>query len=243
MPFSFDNFPWMLHLKELRSRLIIYVCTLLVFFSVCYAVSGNLIEILMRPIAHAFPTGTDMVFTALPEGFMMHLKVSFWFALWCSLPVALYQIWRFISPGLYLREKRAILKILFWAFLCFGIGVCVTYWFVIPRLLTLASRIAHYGIEPLPRLQSYFLFVMESLLMVSLLFELPLVLYLSVYFGLFDVNFLRNHRKISYIFMYLLILFIIPDDIFSQILLMLPMISSYEAGIFLICMLKPKNVR
>lgn len=241
MPLSLNDFPWMLHLKELRSRLITYGCTLLVFFAVCYAFSGDLIAILMCPIAHAFPKGTDMVFTALPEGFITHLKVSFWFALWCSLPVALYQIWRFISPGLYRSEKRAILKILFWALFCFGIGVCVTYWFVIPRLLTLASRIAHYGIEPLPRLQSYFLFVMESLLMVSLLFELPLVLYLSVYFGLFDVNFLRNHRKISYILMYMVVIFIIPDDIFSQILLMLPMILSYEGGIFLICMLKPQK--
>jgi sec-independent protein translocase protein TatC len=241
MPFSFNDFPWMLHLKELRFRLIIYGCTLLVFFSVCYAFSGDLIAILMRPITHAFPKGTDMVFTALPEGFITHLKVSFWFALWCSLPVALYQIWRFISPGLYLREKRAILKILFWALFCFGIGVCVTYLFVIPRLLTLASRIAHYGIEPLPRLQSYFLFVMESLLMVSLLFELPLVLYLSVHFGLFDVNVLRRNRKIGYILMYVLVVFILPDDIFSQFLLMLPMILSYEAGISMSCILKRKK--
>ncbi len=196
---------------------------------------------LMRPVAHAFPQGTDMVFTALPEGFIIHLKVSFWFALWCSLPVGLYQIWRFISPGLYLREKRAILKILFWALFCFGIGVCVTYWLAIPRLLALTSRIAHYGIEPLPRLQSYFMFVMESLVMVSLLFELPLVLYLSVYFGLFDVNFLRNRRKISYALMYLVVIFIMPDDIFSQILLMLPMILSYEGAIFLIGMLNPQK--
>lgn len=105
----------------------------------------------------------------------------------------------------------------------------------------MTSRIAHYGIEPMPRLQSYFIFVMESLVMVSLLFELPLVLYLLVYFGLVDINFLRNYRKISYILMYMVVIFIIPDDVFSQILLIFPMILSYEGAIFLIGMLKPQK--
>jgi len=241
MTFSSVNFPWLLHLKELRTRLIIYCCALLVFFTLCYAASDILMSMLMRPIAQAFPKGTDMVFTALPEGFMAHLKIAFWSALWLSMPVGLYQLWRFVSPGLYLHEKRAILKILFWFFLCFIVGVFFTYWFVIPRLLSLTSRIAHYGIEPLPRLQNYFLFVMESLLVVSLLFELPLVLYLSVHFGLFDVNFLCKNRKIGYILMYVLVVFIIPDDIFSQFLLMLPMILSYEVGISMSCILKRKK--
>jgi len=73
------------------------------------------------------------------------------------------------------------------------------------------------------------------------LFELPLVLYLSVHFGLFDVNFLRKNRKIGYILMYVLVVFILPDDIFSQFLLMLPMILSYEVGISMSCILKRKK--
>lgn len=195
----------------------------------------------MHPVAYAFPKGTDMVFTALPEGFMVHLRVSFWFALWFSMPVALYQGWCFIAPGLYRHEKRAILKISFWVLACFFIGVAFTYWFVIPRLLTLSSRIALYGIEPLPRLQNYLFFVMESLLFISLLFEMPLVVYLLVHFGFFDINFLRNHRKISYVLMYILIVFVVPDDIFSQILLVLPLILSYEFGISLAWVLKSKK--
>ncbi len=227
---SFNLAPFQTHLKELRHRLIVCFSSIAVAFVICYIFSKPIISLLFYPVIQALPSDTSLVFTALPEGFMAHLKVAFWSGIILSTPVILYQIWAFVAPGLYSHEKRVARKFLFWGIGLFIAGALFGYWGVMPVVLSITLGFVSQGLEAMPRLQNYLLFVLKTLFTFGIIFEIPFLMAIAGKTGLVSRGYFKKNRKFAYILLYLLSVILVPTDLFSQALLFLPLAAMYEIG-------------
>ncbi len=228
-----SSLPIKAHLYELRRRLITCAVTLAVAFACCYAVSGYLVDLLFLPVRMGLPQGGKMVFTALTEGFMTYLKVSFWAAVIITTPVFLYQLWKFISPGLLPGEQRVMRIILITGTLLFCAGGIFGYWVIMPVVISIMMGYAGPDLQAMPRLQNYLLFALKSIFTFGLIFEIPFLMTMAIKSGLITTEYFRKNRKFAYIGMYLMAVMLVPTDIFSQLLLCLPLSAIYEVGILL----------
>jgi len=230
---SIDKLPFYTHLEELRNRLIKSAVAIGVSFCLCYFFSDTIINILFAPVNQALPGNSKMVFTALTEGFIAYLKVAFWASLIVSSPVVLYQLWSFIAPGLYAHEKSMLRRALFWGGLLFVSGGLFGYWVVVPFVLNLTFGYANENLQALPRLKNYLAFAVKTLFTFGIIFELPFLMAVTSKAGIVSHDYFKKNRKISYIVLYGLAVILVPTDIFSQLLLLLPLVGVYEVGIYL----------
>ncbi len=228
-----ESLPIKAHLYELRRRLITCAITLAVAFACCYAVSSYLVDLLFLPVRMGLPQGGKMVFTALTEGFMTYLKVSFWTAVIITTPVFLYQLWKFISPGLLPREQRVMRIILITGTALFCAGGIFGYWVIMPVVISIMMGYAGPDLQAMPRLQNYLLFALKSIFTFGLIFEIPFLMTMATRSGLITAGYFKKNRKFAYILMYFMAVMLVPTDLFSQLLLCLPLAAIYEAGIIL----------
>ena len=227
-----DSLPLKAHLKELRHRLIICSATMALAFVLCWAFSDSLVSWLFYPVRQALPPNSSLVFTALTEGFMTYLKVAFWSALILSTPVILYQVWEFVAPGLYDREKRYTRRIVFWGLGLFILGGLFGYWVIMPVAFSITLGFANQDLVAMPRLQNYLIFSLKAIFTFGLIFEIPFLMSSAVHCGIVPHKYFTKHRKVSYIGLYLLAVLLVPTDVFSQILLSFPLIGIYEVGVW-----------
>jgi sec-independent protein translocase protein TatC len=227
------DFPFSVHLEELRRRLIVCVSVMAVAFVLSYVFAEPLTNLLFAPVYQALPDGSKMVFTALTEGFITYLKVAFWCSLIVTTPVFFYQIWAFVSPGLYTHEKKVLRIIILSGLFLFAAGGIFGHWVVMPVVLSISLGFASQGLEALPRLQNYLLFALKSIFTFGLVFELPFLMAAASATGIVSYDYFRKNRKASYIVLYIIAIMICPSDIFSQFLLFLPIAAVFEAGIVL----------
>lgn len=227
---SIDHIPFGAHLDELRRRLIYCLATLALAFSACYGASDYLVSILFYPIRRALPPGSTMVFTSLTEGFMTYLKVSFWASVIISAPMLLYQVWAFVSPALYEKEKRHIVTLMAWTITLFTAGAAFGYWVIMPMVLSITLGFASQGLQAMPRLQDYLVFALKTMLGFGLVFEIPFLMAFVVRLGIVPADYFKRHRKACYLALYILAVVLVPADIFSQVILLAPLICVFEIG-------------
>ncbi len=221
------------HLAELRKRLIKSVIVFCISFGLAYAVSDFLISFLFQPVKQSLPSGSTMVFTALLEGFMAHLKVAFWAAVVVTAPFFVYQAWRFLLPALYENEKRSLRRLILTGGILFVFGAVFGYWVILPVILSLSLGYASTNLQALPRLQNYLVFTLKAIFLFGLIFEMPFVMAGAARVGLVPRNYFKKHRKAAYIVLFLVAAVLVPSDIFSQLLIFLPFVIIYEIGAFL----------
>jgi sec-independent protein translocase protein TatC len=229
------------HLGELRRRLIVSFSTVGATFILCYAFADSLVAMLSYPIRQTLPPNSTLVFTALTEAFMTYLQVAFWAALILSTPVLLFQVWGFVAPGLYERERRLGLRLLAASMGLFALGGGFGYWVVMPVALSITLGFANQGLEALPRLQNYLLFAIKATFTFGLVFEIPFVMAFVSRVGLVPPDSFRLNRKAYYIAFYVLAVLLVPTDVFSQILLFVPLMGIYEVGMRLGEWLTPRS--
>jgi len=218
------------HLEELRSRIIKSIIALFVGFVITYFFTSSIIELLTQP----FKTGSNAQLTLLAptEGFMVQLKTAFLGGLMISSPVIFSQFWKFVAPGLYEKEKRYVLPIVFWSVLLFFIGGVFAY-HVLPFAMKFFQSFATDNVGNFWSLGKYITFVTYLILAFGLVFELPLILYFSAKMGLVTPQFLRKKRRHAIIILLTIAALVTPPDVFTQIILALPLIFLYEISIFL----------
>ncbi|NPA94581.1 MAG: twin-arginine translocase subunit TatC [Thermodesulfobacteria bacterium] len=221
------------HLGELRKRLINCVIVFCVAFGAAYAVSDFLISFLFLPVKESLPQGSTMVFTALTEGFMAHLKVAFWAAMVVTAPFTLYQTWRFLLPALYEHEKRSLRRLILTSCALFVFGAVFGYWVILPVILSLSLGYASTNLQALPRLQNYLIFTLKSIFLFGIIFEVPFVMAGAAKLGLIPKDYFKKHRKPAYLLLFLVAAVLVPSDIFSQLLIFMPFVIIYEVGAFL----------
>ena len=229
------------HLVELRQRLINSFIFLFSFFVVCYFFSEEIYSFLVQPYADAVKddnVNRRLIFTALQETFLTYLRVSFFAALFVSSPIILIQIWKFIAPGLYENEKKAILPYLIATPILFLFGGMLVYYLIMPLAIKFflsfeASSInSALPIQLEAKVNEYLSLVMKLIFAFGLSFQLPVILSLLARVGFVDSVFLKERRKYVVVIIFVAAAILTPPDPITQIGLAIPLLILYELSIF-----------
>ena len=229
------------HLVELRQRLINSFIFLFSFFVVCYFFSQEIYSFLVQPYADAVKddnVNRRLIFTALQETFLTYLRVSFFAALFVSSPIILMQIWKFVAPGLYKNEKKAILPYLIATPILFLFGGMLVYYLIMPLAIKFflsfeASSInSALPIQLEAKVNEYLSLVMKLIFAFGLSFQLPVILSLLARVGFVDSVFLKERRKYVVVIIFVAAAILTPPDPITQIGLAIPLLILYELSIF-----------
>jgi sec-independent protein translocase protein TatC len=226
-----DKIPFTSHLDELRRRLIICFIAVAVGFVAAYGFKEYLFEILVRPLKLVMAEGDTLIFTNLPEAFFTYLKVAFLTGIGIASPVIIYQFWMFVAPGLYEKEKRLLLPIVFLSTLFFVGGALFGYFIVFPYGFEFFLGFATETIRPMPSMKEYLSFAAKLLLAFGIVFELPLVITFMAKLGLVTVPFLKRNRKYAILLFFAGAAILTPPDVVTQIMMALPLMLLYEISI------------
>lgn len=221
------------HLEELRKRLMIAAGAWLVAFLGCYSYAELLFERISEPVRNALPEGSSLVFINATEPFFTLLKVSALAGLVLAFPVIAWQLWGFISPGLYAHEKKLVIPFVFFSSLCFGCGTYFGFTLVFPMVF---SFLVQYGTEiggisAMLSMGSYLTLASRLLIAFGLVFELPIIIFFLARMGVVDHKFLARNRKFALLIAFIIGAVLTPPDLFSQTSIALPFIVLYEVGI------------
>lgn len=226
-----DKVPFTSHLEELRHRLIVAFIAVAVGFVASYGFKEQLFEILVRPLNLVMAKGDTLIFTNLPEAFFTYLKVAFLTGIGLASPVILYQFWMFVAPGLYEKEKRLLLPIVFLSTVFFVGGALFGYFIVFPYGFKFFLGFATETIRPMPSMKEYLSFAAKLLLAFGIVFELPLVITFMAKLGLVSVSFLKRNRKYALLLFFVGAAILTPPDVVTQIMMALPLMLLYEISI------------
>lgn len=219
------------HLTELRKRLIICCWAIFLGFIASYAFSKEIFNILMYPLVKVMPEKSTMIFTGLTEGFFTYLKVSFLSGFLLSTPLVFYQIWAFIAPGLYKREKKHIVPVTVFSVFFFLGGALFGYFMVFPFAFEFFMSFNTEEITALPAMREYLAFSTKLLIAFGLSFELPIVIIFLNKMGLVTVETLSKNRKYVLVGVFITAAIITPPDVVTQVLMAFPLMVLYELGI------------
>jgi len=226
-----DKIPFTAHLEELRGRLISCFVAVGIGFALSYGFKERLFQILTQPLITVMKQGETLIYTGLPEAFFTFLKVSFLAGLMLASPVIIYQFWMFIAPGLYDREKRLLVPIVFLSTLFFVGGALFGYFIVFPYGFDFFLGFATETIRPMPSMKEYLSFSAKLLLAFGLVFELPLVITFLAKLGIVTVPFLKKNRKYALLLFFVGAAILTPPDVVTQIMMALPLMVLYEISI------------
>lgn len=227
-----DELPFTAHLEELRKRLITSFIAVAIGFAISYFFKEKLFVILTRPLINAMGSNGSMIFTGLPEAFFTYLKVSLLSGLMVASPMLLYQFWMFVAPGLYRKEKRILLPIVFLSTIFFVGGSLFGYFIVFPWGFKFFLGFASETLQALPSMREYLAFSAKLLLAFGLVFELPLVLTFLARLGVVSVDFLKKNRKYAVLIFFAGAAMLTPPDVVTQIMMAMPLMVLYEISIW-----------
>jgi sec-independent protein translocase protein TatC len=225
--------PLTAHLQELRKRLILSFIAVGAGFILCYALAQPIFDILAAPLLKVMPTGGSLIFTSVAEAFFTYMKVAFIAGLILTSPFILYQIWAFVAPGLYQKEKRYVVPFVLGGSLFFAMGVLFGYFVAIPIGFKFLLGYATDFIKPMPSMKEYLSFSIKFLLAFGLVFEFPVVLVLLARIGVIDAKMLARQRKYAILLIFVFAAVMTPPDFISQVLMALPLMGLYELSILL----------
>ncbi len=221
------------HLEELRKRLLWSLAAYFVAVLLCYSVATELFAILKRPLLQAMESypGSTLAIRSLAEGFLVELKVAAIAGLFVASPVMFYQMWKFVAPGLYEREKRLVLPVVLSSTLLFTGGAMFGYFVVFPFVFGFFLSFTGGDTSALLSIGDYLSFAAKLLAGFGLVFEMPLIIFILAYLGIVDHVKLRQARRYVIVINFLVAAMITPPDVVSQLFLAVPLILLYEIGI------------
>ena len=221
----------MSHLLELRDRLMRAMLALLVAFVPAAIYANELFTLVAKPLLAKLPNGTTLIATSVTSPFMTPFKVAFFVSLFAAMPVVIYQIWSFVAPGLYRREKRFAVPLLVSSVLLFYVGVVFAYIVVFPLMFSYLVGTAPEGVKYIPDMTSYLDFVLTMFFAFGIAFEVPIAVVLLVLTGIVKVEKMSEHRGYVIIGIFVVAAILTPPDAISQCIMAIPMYLLYEGGL------------
>jgi sec-independent protein translocase protein TatC len=221
----------MSHLLELRNRLMKAMLGVLLVFVPCAIYANDLFTLIAQPLLDKLPKGTSLIATSVVSPFMTPFKVAFYVALFIAMPVVLYQVWAFVAPGLYRREKRFAVPLLVSSVFLFYSGAVFAYFAVFPIMFSYLVGTAPTGVSYMPDMASYLDFVLTLFFAFGIAFEMPVAVVLLVLTGLVNVETLAKNRGYVIIGIFVVAAFLTPPDAISQTIMAVPMYFLYEGGL------------
>ena len=238
------------HLVELRSRLIKSIIFLFIFFVISYTFAENIYNFLVQPYADAVKDDNidrRLIFTALHETFITYLKVAFFAAIFIGSPVVITQIWKFIAPGLYKNEKKALLPYLIATPTLFLLGGMLVYYLVMPLAIKFflsfetTAQINSLPIQLEAKVNEYLSLIMRLIFAFGLSFQLPVLLSLLARVGFVDSEYLKKRRRYVIVIIFAVAAILTPPDPITQIGLGIPLLILYELSILSVKIIEKKN--
>ena len=238
------------HFVELRSRLIKSLIFILVIFVVSYTFAENIYSFLVNPYAEAVKddsTSRRLIFTALHETFITYLKVAFFSAVFIGSPFLLIQIYKFIAPGLYKNEKKALLPYLISTPILFLLGALLVYYLVMPLAIKFFLSFETLGtntslpIQLEAKVNEYLSLIMRLIFAFGISFQLPILLNLLARIGVVNSDYLKKRRRYVIVIIFALAAILTPPDPITQVGLAIPLLLLYELSIFTVKFIERKK--
>lgn len=221
------------HLVELRDRLIRILIGLVLTFVVLFPFADEIYTLLAQPLLASLPSGGQMIATEVTTPFFVPMKMAMLAAFVMSLPHTLYQVWAFVSPGLYAHERRFIMPLVVASTLLFLAGMAFAYFLVFPVVFGFITGYAPEGVAVMTDIGRYLDFVITLFLAFGLAFEVPIAVIVMVGAGLVQISTLKEVRSYVIVGAFVLGAIFTPPDVVSQFMLAVPLWLLYEAGILL----------
>jgi sec-independent protein translocase protein TatC len=231
------------HLKELRTRLVQSLLGVAVGMAAIGVWSEDIFRWVMKPVLRSLPEGQRALnYTSYLEPFLVYLKVALYGGLFVSAPWALWQLWIFVAPGLYRREKRVVIPFLMSGTLLFYAGAAFCYFLVMPYAFPALAAIAGPDMRPLLTMREQLTLVLAMMLGFGIIFEVPVVIAFLSLIGVVDASFLSKYRRHAIVVNVVVAAIVTPTgDPFNLALMAVPMIAFYEIGVLLARILGKKR--
>ncbi len=228
-----DDMSLMSHFIELRTRFIRIFLAVLVVFLALVGFSRELYDFISNPLVALLPKEASLIATDVASGFLAPIRLSFFVALFITVPFILAQIWGFIAPGLYKHEKKAALPLLLSAIVLFYLGVAFAYFVVLVPALKFFVMFAPDNVLPMTDIDSYLSFVLKLFAVFGVMFEIPVVTLILVLMRLVSVQSLADKRRYIIVGCFAIAAVVTPPDGASMIMLAVPMCLLFELGLLM----------
>ena len=238
------------HFVELRSRLLRSIIFILVIFIISYIFAEQIYNFLVEPYANAVKDEQNsrrLIFTALHETFIAYLKVAFFTAFFLGSPVLLIQIYKFIAPGLYKNEKKALLPYLIFTPILFLFGGLLVYYLIMPLAIKFFLSFESIGtstslpIQLEAKVNEYLSLIMRLIFAFGISFQLPILLNLLAKIGVVNSTYLRKTRRYVIVIIFTIAAILTPPDPITQIGLAIPLLLLYELSIITVKFTEKKD--
>lgn len=219
------------HLVELRSRLVKATAAIIVLFIGLVPFAETIFTTVATPLMRQLPEGATMIATQVASPFLTPFKMTFFVALFLAMPVILYQLWQFVAPGLYKKEKRFAFPLLLSSIVLFYAGVAFAYYVVFPLMFRFFAAVAPEGVTMMTDINAYLDFILTLFFAFGMAFEVPIATVMLVWTGLVKTAVLRKARAYVFLGAFVVGMFLTPPDAISQTLLAVPIYLLYETGL------------
>jgi sec-independent protein translocase protein TatC len=220
------------HLDELRRRLIVSISAVLVGFLVAFGFINYIFAFIMVPLSKILPPGGKLIYTEPTEAFMLQMKVAALAGLVISAPVIMWQLWLFIAPGLYSREKRFAVPFVLFSTISFVVGVAFAHYVVFPAAWAFFASYTNDYMTFMPKISDAFGLYAYMLLAFGIIFQMPVLVLALARMGLVTAGFLWRHTKYAILIIFILAAVITPSsDVVNQTIMAGPMIVLYLISI------------
>lgn len=220
------------HLIELRSRLLKIAVAVVLVFVVLLPFSTRIFSLVSEPLRQVLPGGA-MIATQVASPLLTPFKLTFFVSLFVAMPIVLYQVWAFVAPGLYKKEKRFAMPLLASSIVLFYLGIAFAFFVVFPLMFNFFTAVAPEGVEVQTDISQFLDFITTIVFAFGIAFEVPIATVLVVWTGLTTPAKLAKARPYVFLMAFIIGMFLTPPDVISQTLLAVPVYLLYELGILM----------
>ena len=236
-----ESQPFMAHLIEFRDRMLRAIASVALIFIGLFSFSNELYLYVSEPQRQYLPESSTMIATDVTSPFLTPFKLTLVLSLFAAMPYVLYQVWAFVAPGLYQREKKIVIPLFCSSVILFYAGMAFAYYVVFPLVFMFFTSVGPEGVAIMTDIRSYLDFVLKLFFAFGISFEIPIAVVILSWMGAVDPDNLAKKRPYVFILCFVFGMLLTPPDILSQTLLAIPMWLLFEIGIVFGRLVKPKT--